>query len=114
MLDSVMIGYVCFHEDNGNYDLGFCFHSDYQGNGYAYESCTAIIEYMEKERGVKVFTAGTALKNAPPVNCLKSSALIWRAPKRSRSIRIKTEMTSPLRMEFFGKRSEKPCIAKNL
>ena len=29
LFQDVMIGYICFHEDNGNYDLGFCFHSDY-------------------------------------------------------------------------------------
>ncbi len=65
MLRDVMIGYICFHEDNGNYDLGFCFHSDYQGKGYAFESCAAIMEYIAKERKVKSFTAGTALANKP-------------------------------------------------
>lgn len=26
-LDEIMIGYICFHDNNGEYDLGFCFHS---------------------------------------------------------------------------------------
>ena len=38
LLHDVMIGYICFHEDNGKYDLGYCFHSDYQGKGYAFEN----------------------------------------------------------------------------
>lgn len=59
------IGYICFHEDNGNYDLGYCFHSDYQGKGYAFESCGAIINHIANERNVKAFTAGTALENRP-------------------------------------------------
>ena len=76
MLDSVMIGYVCFHEDDGNYDLGYCFHSDYQGNGYAYESCMAILEYMEKESAVKIFTAGTALDNKPSCKLLEKLGFV--------------------------------------
>ena len=70
VLDDVMIGYICFHEENESYDLGFCFHSDYQGNGYAYESCSALMEHMTKGRGVKAFTAGTALKNTPSCKLL--------------------------------------------
>lgn len=71
MLDNIMIGYICFHEENGSYDLGFCFHSDYHGKGYAYESCSAMLEYMAKERAAKVFTAGTALKNTPSCKLLE-------------------------------------------
>lgn len=63
MLEEGMIGYVCFHEDNGNYDLGYCFHSDYHGKGYAYEACSAAMEHISKTRDVKAFTAGTALQN---------------------------------------------------
>lgn len=79
MLDDVMIGYICFHEENGNYDLGFCFHSDYQGKGYAYEACAAMIEYMGKERNVKTFTAGTALKNAPSCKLLQKLGFVLTA-----------------------------------
>lgn len=64
-LRDMMIGYICFHEDNGKYDLGYCFHSDYQGQGYAFESCCAMMNYMANERGIKIFTAGTALENKP-------------------------------------------------
>ena len=67
----VMIGYICFHEDNGYYDLGFCFHSDYQGKGYAFESCRAIMDYMTNEHDIKTFTAGTALQNKPSCKLLE-------------------------------------------
>ena len=71
LLGGVMIGYVCFHEENGRYDLGYCFHSGYHGNGYAYESCSALMEYLAKERDVKAFTAGTARKNTPSCRLLE-------------------------------------------
>lgn len=70
-LHDVMIGYICFHEDNGSYDLGFCFHSDYQGKGYAFESCRAMMDYMAAEKGVRTFTAGTALNNRPSCKLLQ-------------------------------------------
>ena len=71
LLHDIMIGYICFHEDNGKYDLGYCFHSDYQGKGYAFESCRAMLDYMANERNIKVFTAGTALNNEPSCKLLK-------------------------------------------
>lgn len=71
LLHDVMIGYICFHEDNGKYDLGYCFHSDYQGNGYAFESCDAMMNYMSDERNIKIFTARTALENRPSCKLLE-------------------------------------------
>jgi len=71
LLHDMMIGYICFHEDNGNYDLGVCFHSDYQGKGYAFESCHAVMDYMANERNIKNFTAGTALNNKPSCKLLE-------------------------------------------
>lgn len=59
-----IIGYICFHLHKGSYDLGYCFHSAYQGKGYAYESCSALMAHLE-QRGAESFTAGTALKNLP-------------------------------------------------
>lgn len=66
-----MIGYVCFHKEQNKYDLGYCFHSAYHSNGYAYESTMAIIEYFFKEYGARSFTAGTAIDNIPSCNLLK-------------------------------------------
>ena len=50
--------------------MGFCFHSDYHGKGFAFEACSALMEYIAKERNVTVFTAGTALKNTPSCKLL--------------------------------------------
>lgn len=76
MLEKIMIGYICFHEDNGIYDLGYCFHSDYQGKGYAGEACRAIMEYIEKTRAVKAFSSGTALKNIPSRRLLEKLGFV--------------------------------------
>ena len=65
-----MIGYVCFHQSGTTYDLGYCFHSDCHGKGFAFEACSALMEYIAKERNVTAFTAGTALKNTPSCKLL--------------------------------------------
>lgn len=65
-----MIGYICFHQSGTAYDLGFCFHSDYHGKGFAFEACSALMEHISKERNVTAFTAGTALKNTPSCKLL--------------------------------------------
>ena len=59
-----LAGYVCFHREGEAYDLGYCFHSTYQGQGYAWESVSALLEYLASQ-GAAVFTAGTALDNLP-------------------------------------------------
>ena len=76
MLDKNIIGYVCFHENNGIYDLGYCFHSDYQGKGYANEACCAAMEYIEKTRAVNAFSSGTALKNIPSCRLLEKLGFV--------------------------------------
>ena len=65
-----MIGYLCLHPEGERFDLGYCFHSDFHGKGYAFESCSAAIQYM-KNHGAKGFTAGTALKNEPSCRLLE-------------------------------------------
>lgn len=72
LLDShEMIGYVCFHKNEDTYDLGYCFHSSYHLNGYAFESTMALIKYFSKEYDVKGFTAGTAMDNIPSCKLLE-------------------------------------------
>lgn len=66
-----MIGYICLHEEKGSYDLGYCFHSAYQGKGYACESCAAVLDAFGRSHHVRTFTAGTALKNVPSCSLLK-------------------------------------------
>lgn len=66
-----MLGYVCFHNNNGSYDLGYCFHSKYKRKGYGKESCIALIQHHKNE-GIKEFTSGTAIDNLPSVKLLES------------------------------------------
>ncbi|MBQ8381951.1 MAG: GNAT family N-acetyltransferase [Clostridia bacterium] len=79
VLDGEVIGYICFHEEDGSYDLGYCFHSACQGNGYARESCRAMIEYLANNRNAKVFTAGTALNNQPSCKLLHKLGFVLTA-----------------------------------
>lgn len=66
-----MIGYVCFHKDEEKYDLGYCFHSTFHSNGYAYESISALIDYFIQEYNAATFTAGTAIDNIPSCKLLE-------------------------------------------
>lgn len=49
--------------EEGRYDFGYNFHVEFQGKGYATESCKAIITYMFKDLEAKEITAGTAKVN---------------------------------------------------
>ena len=66
-----MIGYMCFHKNQRIYDLGYCFHSAYHANGYAYESIKAVLKYYASKHGITHFTAGTAIDNTPSCGLLK-------------------------------------------
>ena len=68
---SDIIGYVCFHKDGDAYDLGYCFHSKYHSNGYAFESASALLTHFAHECGVTHFTAGTAINNTPSCRLLE-------------------------------------------
>lgn len=70
-LEEKVIGYIAFNIREDGYEIGYCFHSDYHGKGYARESHAALIEHM-RSLGVKRLTAGTALNNVPSVRLLNS------------------------------------------
>ena len=74
---SDMLGYVCFHKEGDNYDLGYCFHSAYHSKGYAYESTKALVEYFIAECGATGFTAGTAIDNIPSCRLLERLGFVW-------------------------------------
>ena len=69
-LGGEMIGYVCFHEENGALDVGYSFLTAAHGFGYAHESISALLE-MFASFGVTRFTAGTAMDNRPSVRLLE-------------------------------------------
>ena len=70
-LQDSVIGYVALNRRKDRYEIGYCFHSDFQGKGYARESISALLELM-KMKGVSCIVAGTALKNTPSVHLLLS------------------------------------------
>lgn len=57
-----MAGYVCFHREESVYDLGYLFHRDFQGKGYALEACNELLDYMEQQ-SICHFSAHTAMEN---------------------------------------------------
>ena len=52
-----MVGYILFNEfDNGVYEMGWMYNRSFWGQGYAYESCKAVIDYAFGERNAhKIF-----------------------------------------------------------
>lgn len=53
------------------FGLGYVFNSDYYRQGYATESCRAIIAYAFEERAADRITSGTALANKPSCRLLR-------------------------------------------
>ncbi len=70
-LQDVVIGYVAFNKRENGYEIGYCFHSNYHGKGYARESISSMLDVM-KDKGAVNITAGTALNNTPSVRLLAS------------------------------------------
>ena len=70
-LNSELIGYIAFNIRENSHEVGYCFHSDYHGNGYAKESLLVVFDYL-RTLGINKFTAGTAINNKPSVALLKS------------------------------------------
>ncbi len=70
-LQETVIGYIAFNIRDKGYEIGYCFHSDYHGKGYARESLSALIDYI-KTLGAIQLTVGTALNNTPSVKLVTS------------------------------------------
>ena len=70
-MKDIVIGYIAFNVREDSYEIGYCFHSDYHGKGYAKESHMALFDYM-KSINIKKFIARTAINNKPSVALLKS------------------------------------------
>ena len=70
-LDNEVIGYISLNIRDHGYELGYGFLNKYHGYGYAKESIAAVLSAI-KRPGIEKIVAGTALKNVPSVNLLKS------------------------------------------
>ena len=68
-LEAQVIGYISANIRPDGYELGYCFHSDFQGKGYAFESLLAVIDYL-KTLEIRKVIVGTALENTPSVALL--------------------------------------------
>ncbi|MCR5753468.1 MAG: GNAT family N-acetyltransferase [Acetatifactor sp.] len=69
-LKETVIGYVALNVRENGHEIGYCFHPDYYGKGYATESIIKIL-YALKERGISRIEAGTALNNIHSVRLLQ-------------------------------------------
>ena len=69
-LGETVIGYIALNQRENGHEIGYCFHIDYHGKGYAKESHAALFTYLSGQ-GITRLTAGTALLNLPSVNLLK-------------------------------------------
>ena len=70
-LEHVLIGYIALNQRKCGYEIGYCFHPDYWGKGYARKSISALLKEL-KSQGATYITAGTALNNTPSVKLLLS------------------------------------------
>ncbi len=58
-------------KEDGRFEFGFNFHSDFHGMGYAIESCQAVLDYIFEVLDAEIVTAGTAKINKPSNNLLR-------------------------------------------
>ena len=65
LLGRKMIGYICFCEEDGAYDVSYLIHSEHQGCGYAGEALAAALVYVARTEPVLRFTAMSASENLP-------------------------------------------------
>jgi [ribosomal protein S5]-alanine N-acetyltransferase len=97
-----LIGYICLNpgEDKESrvFDLGYCFNSDYHGQGYASEACRAVIEYAFSDLEAESLTCGTAAENGP--SCRLIDRLGFKKKGEERMSFRKTPDGKPI--EFTG------------
>lgn len=66
------IGYVCLNptDEQGVYNIGYCFDFREHGKGYALESCRALVAYAFQELKAAKIITGTAAANEPSCKLL--------------------------------------------
>jgi len=69
-----LIGFICLNpaerKDSRDFNLGYCFNSDYHGQGYATEGCRAVIDFAFSDLKAENLTCGTAAVNGPSCRLL--------------------------------------------
>lgn len=67
-----LIGFISLnHVDGSSRNLGYCLHTQWQGQGFAAEAADGIIRYAREELKLKKLVTGTAEENLPSVRLLK-------------------------------------------
>ena len=66
-----MIGYICFHITEGEYDIGYMTLTEYRRTGIATAASEMAMKKVNEERGATVFTATVAAENNPSVRVLE-------------------------------------------
>ena len=81
-----VIGYIIFNEyEDKVYELGWIFNKLYWGNGYAYESCKAVIKYAFSEMKIhKIFSE--TVDNIKSVNLMKKLGMQLEGVQKSHTI----------------------------
>jgi RimJ/RimL family protein N-acetyltransferase len=71
--ENKVIGFIGLNcTDDSTRNLGFCIHTNYQGNGYAKEAVSELLSYAKHKLNVHRLISGTAKDNIPSVELLKS------------------------------------------
>ena len=80
-----LIGYILFNEfDEGVYEIGWIFNRNYWRQGYAYESCQAVLDYAFGElKAHKIFAE--AIDGVKSVGLMKNWGCSLRASSGARS-----------------------------
>lgn len=78
-----MIGYILFNEfDNDVYEMGWFYNRNYWRQGYAYESCKAVISYAFEELKVHKIFAET-IDHVKSVSLMKKLGMLPEGIQRS-------------------------------
>lgn len=81
-----VIGYIIFNEyEDKVYELGWIFNKEYWRNGYAYESCDAVIKYAFSEMKIHKIFAET-IDNTKSVNLMKKLGMQLEGVQKSHTI----------------------------
>lgn len=80
-----MMGYILFNEfDEGVYEMGWIYNRDYWRQGYAYESCKAVIDYAFGElKAHKIFAE--AIDGVKSVGLMKKLGMQLEGIQRSQT-----------------------------
>ena len=93
-----VIGFVCLNGEDRKPDLGYCFHSEFGGQGYATEACRAVVRHALNTLKVDSLESGTALLNGP--SCRMLGRLGFEKTGEEKLAFRKTDEGNPI--EFVG------------